>query len=776
MTLCEPSTLLDALVRALQRAGSYNPSDQAPPAAILWPDKEGQWEVLLPELRNRLPLLTLGEYRPEELTGPAYYLRCMIAGALADDRLADCAVPIAYLPGVSRQDLRAIDECPRPLQPLAELQYRGVLWTHRNGRDWTVAGYLQNADDGLGIAVGADVGTREALLRALPVLARQPLDYVRSEAPLRAPFLNALMNPDDERRLLLWMSDPNGYRAEASLAEWGAFCALCAHKYSIRPQEDGEFAAAQRLGQPAGPWETVWKRFLDAPQAYPNLPDLLHRAVPEQRSLFEQPSPYWPQDTGSAESALREGLLSLRSKPPSEARAALAELEEKHGERRTWVWAKLGRAPMAHALRHLVSLSELTASALGGADVTAIAEAYAAGGWQADAAALEALAAVETSEDIAAVGAALAALYHPWLEASATAFQGAILGNPAQNYVAGALEMPPASTCVLFSDALRFDLGQRLAGALEARGFACPVRWSLAALPTVTATAKPAVVPVADKVCGGAPGLTPVIRETGAEVSAQALRKLLQQEGYQVLEGNDTGDPTGVAWTEIGAIDQYGHGYGWRVAVHGHAELRAVERRIADLLDAGWERVVVITDHGWLLMPGGLPKVELPEHLTLERKGRCAVLKEGAQTDQGVVPWHWDQGVRIAVAPGIGCYEAGREYEHGGLSPQECVVPVITVSRPSSQRPLTVTVEAHQWRGLRCRIVLAGATPEMVVDLRTKAANATTSLLSSPASPGEDGTVSLLVEDADRLGEAAFIVVFGPDGTTLHQTHTTVGG
>jgi hypothetical protein len=51
--MSEPSTFLDALVVALQRAGSYNKNDQCPPAAILWPDKERQWEPLLPALRTR---------------------------------------------------------------------------------------------------------------------------------------------------------------------------------------------------------------------------------------------------------------------------------------------------------------------------------------------------------------------------------------------------------------------------------------------------------------------------------------------------------------------------------------------------------------------------------------------------------------------------------------------------------------------------------------------------------------------------------------------------
>ncbi len=47
---------------------------------------------------------------------------------------------------------------------------------------------------------------------------------------------------------------------------------------------------------------------------------------------------------------------------------------------------------------------------------------------------------------------------------------------------------------------------------------------------------------------------------------------------------------------------------------------------------------------------------------------------------QQTVPWRWDAHVRIAIALDIRCYEAGQEYEHGGLSPQECVTPLITVT------------------------------------------------------------------------------------------------
>ena len=74
-------------------------------------------------------------------------------------------------------------------------------------------------------------------------------------------------------------------------------------------------------------------------------------------------------------------------------------------------------------------------------------------------------------------------------------------------------------------------------------------------------------------------------------------------------------------------------------------EISALERRIQDLLGWGWKRVLVVTDHGWLLLPGGLPKADLPEHLTLIRKGRCARLKKMSNTDQDTMPWYWDNDV-----------------------------------------------------------------------------------------------------------------------------------
>ncbi|MCS7003045.1 MAG: BREX-1 system phosphatase PglZ type B, partial [Dehalococcoidia bacterium] len=273
----------------------------------------------------------------------------------------------------------------------------------------------------------------------------------------------------------------------------------------------------------------------------------------------------------------------------------------------------------------------------------------------------------------------------------------------------------------------------------------------------------------------GQGGLEPAITATGARLTTEGLRRVLEGQGYQILRGDETGDPSGCAWTESGAIDSYGHQHGWKIAHHVRAELRALERRIVALLDAGWQQVQVVTDHGWLMLPDGLPKAELPEHLTVVRKGRCARLKELAQTDQQIVFWHWDPSVRIAVAPNICCYEAGKEYEHGGLSPQECVVPVINVTRGESVRR-DVVIQRVIWRGLRCVVNVSGTQAGDRVDLRGRAADPGSSLAAEVRSPNPDGSVSLIVPDDEREGEAALVVVLAADGNVLAQAATVIGG
>ena len=156
-------TVLDRLAESLIKAAVGNSHTAVSPAVVLWPDKEGQWTSAVAQLRQVMPgLLTLGPVDTEQRSGPAIWVKCAMAGVLPDVPLQ--SVPIVYLPDVSRAELRAIESCPRDLQPLAELQYRGVFWSQLNAKDWTVSAYLSSKNGGLGLDVAQDKATQEALI------------------------------------------------------------------------------------------------------------------------------------------------------------------------------------------------------------------------------------------------------------------------------------------------------------------------------------------------------------------------------------------------------------------------------------------------------------------------------------------------------------------------------------------------------------------------------------------------------------------------------------
>ena len=73
----------------------------------------------MPVLRERLAhLLMLRTFDVGTRTGPALWLRCMMARTLPEGKWTEKVIPMIYLPGVSRQELRAVAECPAPLIPL----------------------------------------------------------------------------------------------------------------------------------------------------------------------------------------------------------------------------------------------------------------------------------------------------------------------------------------------------------------------------------------------------------------------------------------------------------------------------------------------------------------------------------------------------------------------------------------------------------------------------------------------------------------------------------
>lgn len=766
-------TVFDMLLERLARAAEYNPDDQVRPAVILWPDGERQWERLLPNLRQSLPhFLTLGAYQPEKLCGPAIWLRCMVDRQLPEANWSEEVVPVLYLPGISRQELRAVENCSPLLKPLAELQYRGVYFSQVSHRDWTLTAFMLSQDGGLGLDLSRDNATLEALSNALPKLATVPVAELTGRRLIAEDF-NQIVNPDPDKALLRWLDQPDLFKAAQEENEWRTFIAGCREKYGFDPEQDGPLAAAEMLGRRDGAWAAVWERFIEAPVRYPGIPERLRQARPQTfDNLFYERSS-WPQENEEAEVQLRQELLSLKKVTSDKARDTIHQLEARHGERREWVWAELGQAPLAQALLYLDRLALYTKKVPGGANRDEMVKQYVEYGWETDAAALDALALTGTNADMIAIHTAVRAVYNDWLEEGALRYQqlttSSVLGESGCDYKVD------VSQCILFADGLRFDLGKRLTAFIKEAGMDVELSWGLAALPTVTATAKPAMSPVAWELgTGGNPGaFTPGIKGQNKELSFDRFRKLLEEAGYQLIETGQNGHPGGHGWTECGKFDHYGHDLGIRMASMVEGEIQGLVQRVKELVEAGWELVRVVTDHGWLLLPGGLPKTDLPGFLAESRWGRCAALKEMASVNLPIVPWHWDPAVRVATASGISCFRAGLEYDHGGLSLQECVLPLITIK--GGKKETYLEVQSIKWVGLRCRLNITGGSG-LTVDIRTKMNDPATSLVDQPKIINSDGSCSLLVSDDGLEGTAATLVVIDKDGRQVAKYATVVGG
>jgi hypothetical protein len=772
------TTLLGMVSDAIRKAAHFNRGVQAAPSVVLWTDADRQWESVVPLLRSeKLRVFTLGAYSPTEYRGPAIWLKCVLANQVPEHQIPAGTVPVIYLPGVSRSDLRAIEICPRDLQPLAELQYRGVFWSQLNAKDWTVNAFLTSKSGGLALDVAQDQSSQKALLRAAQcgVLLQQTVDDV-SDRHLDAAWFDKLLSPNPTRDLLAWMNDPVGQKAAWDTARWGIFVERCRKDYGFHPDNDGELGAVEKLAARAGTWASIWQLYQDAWTSFPKIVDLLERITPPAPTgLFDDYSGY-PKWNLNEESQVRESLAKIGALSATAARDAILEAARRHAIRKGSLWARMGRAPLADAIAQLSVVADRSNKLPSGDSPDAIAASYKAGLWQVDAAAMHALAAVHTKADTDAVAEALKACYVPWLEQAATRLQDAVRKqgalNPAKLKCAGSSK----GLCTVFVDGLRYDVAIELSQRLETFGkVTVDSQWT--AVPSVTSSGKAWVSPVADKISGQPTDLEfqPGLADSGKPLSTYNFRKLMEDEGIQFIAASETGDPSGCAWTECGDLDHFGHEHQMRLARDLPNQIGQIVERLHELAESGWRRFRIVTDHGWLLVPGGLPKVELAKSQAETRWGRCAVLKETATTSALTLGWDWCKQVQIAFAPGIASFIAGSEYAHGGLSLQECLVPVIGFEVGGGDtKSVAVEIVKVSWRGLRCQVEVAPPILGLAADIRRKAAAADSSVLTA-AKPLVEGKASLVIPDDALEGNAAVIVVIDATGKVIQKANTTIG-
>ena len=757
------TTPLDALVAAVRDAASYNAAAEAPPDAVLWCDANQEFLPLLPALRERLPeLLTYGDFDAATRTGPAVWLRAALAKAVSGIDIPEGVAPVLYLPGVGRETLKGADDCPALLQPLVWYTVAGTLFGHVNGKDWTLRAFLASDRGPLKLGIAEDNATRAALAHAASRFCSRHVEDLRGKR-WDADQLNALLAPDLAADVLDWID--GAFTEVGDPGRFAAFANIAKKHLKFDPRKLSPQDAVRRLAKREGTWGEVWGRFA-ASTGFETVVSYLDLEQPGTLFEHSENRDSYPRLNAQDEKKLRETLLSLADLSLEAAKKRIAELEDEHAWRRETVWARRGEAPLAQALAYIAKVA--AAKPLPSHDGNALAEAYVSAGADADWAAMCALAAAPRELDREASTAALRAVYLPWVEAGAVSLQELIRTGKVKLAVPPDTE--PEATTILFVDGLRMDLARELVRRLEAEGVKVALDWMWSGFPTVTATCKPMVSPVAS-ILRGPPTTSDVLPLTPDDKPATkpVLFKLMETQGWET----DTALlPDARLWAETGRFDEEGHALGARVAERLSAGIRDAADRILQLVRSG-RSLRIVTDHGWLLMPGGLPHAALDVGLVEPngKRTRCALVKAKAQTSYLQVPWTWNPEVSVATATGARSFFAGYEYAHGGVSPQECILPVLDVTSDGAER--AVTILQAKWDGLRLRVDVASGA-DLRVDLRLGSEISGRSLVKGDRVLDERGRTSFLVSD-EHDHETVCLVVLDDEGRALAHRTLSVG-
>ncbi len=429
-------TLVHALARAIMEAAQSFDAGRDWPAALLWPDPERQWFSAFADLRRRLAahkvaLYAIGDYAPEDGIGPAVWLRCLIDAPNSPALkgvVGNGALPIILLPGTSWRALREhIMTLSHGLQMLVEMQYRGEVFRQRKqARDWTVATFLRDPDQGLGLNASVDGRTDEAARGALAALLDLDLESWRGR-PVGADDFNRLLVPDDVRDLLMWIANPDAVRKAKDDANWNAFRDQVKREYAIDLDQKGSLqTAVERLARRTGAWRRVWNRLADSPRQFRPVCERIRDVTRiKQGNLLQNMEEAHPEtnphDNALAETFLARALGEVAALPGQKAAEKVIALEQEHRARRDTLWARLDEAPLAKALEPLARLAAAVEQTLPGDDLASMAGAYSDEGWRVDDALIEAIAAAGTREEI--VARAANALYRPWVDATSRRFR-----------------------------------------------------------------------------------------------------------------------------------------------------------------------------------------------------------------------------------------------------------------------------------------------------------------------------------------------------------------
>ena len=273
-------------------------------------------------------------------------------------------------------------------------------------------------------------------------------------------------------------------------------------------------------------------------------------------------------------------------------------------------------------------------------------------------------------------------------------------------------------TAYVWVDALRYELGVELAEALEPVAESVEFHAAVAAVPTITSVGMANLLPeAASSLKLGLDGDQIQVSVGGNNVSTVADRHDLlrarhgavanldlndaSQKGEKAL-GNAIGD-SDLVLIRSQEVDAAGESGLLSVAwTHFQSVINLLASVVARLAQCGVDRVVISADHGFIALSQDLDThrlVDAPDGATGTTKRRVFIGRGGVPNEATIRVPLASCGITsdldLVVPRGLAVFRAGgsKQFFHGGLSPQELVVPVIVVELAQAPQPQKLNVD-----------------------------------------------------------------------------------
>ncbi|MCO4198693.1 PglZ domain-containing protein [Aeromonas hydrophila] len=253
-------------------------------------------------------------------------------------------------------------------------------------------------------------------------------------------------------------------------------------------------------------------------------------------------------------------------------------------------------------------------------------------------------------------------------------------------------------------DALRYELGVALERQLLEDG-QVEIQAAMAQLPSITPVGMASLLPGAGqqlRLKNDLQSLVPMLGDQVVATVAQRMDVLCKKYGQRFEEGRleefvrgrfDFSPETDLLVLRAVEIDSHFENHPDTAPAEITNALKRIRVAIHKLKERGFHEVVIATDHGFFMNThaGAGDVCRKPAGNWIGIHDRCA-LGDGAGDGNHLVISAEKMGIRgefakFAAPYSLAAYRSSLLYYHGGISLQECVVPVITMQLKASNQP-----------------------------------------------------------------------------------------